>query len=123
MSALPTKTGRALTFLSIRVRRSRIAVGFRNALLSMRMRRWLREPDEPRNVRIDHYARRLRSRETGFGSGPWVDDDERWPDFRRPPEDDDDGLAGSRIPRRPVLDPGSASATLTFDEYDDRSQG
>jgi len=115
MSVIQTKTGRALTLLSIRVRRSRIAVGFRNAVLSMRMRRWLREPDEPRNVPIDHYARRPRSR--------WVEEDDRWPDFRLPPEDDDDGFAGSRIPRRPVLGPGSASATLTFDEYDDRSQG
>jgi hypothetical protein len=102
----------ALTLLSIRVRRSRIAVQFRDAILSMRMRRWLREP-EPRKIRIDHYARRLRSLETGFGSGRWwVEEDDCWP------EDDDDGLAGSRIPRRPVVDPGSASATLTFDEYD-----
>jgi hypothetical protein len=111
MSAIPTKTGRALTLLSIRVRGSRMAVGFRNAVLSMRMRRWLREPDEPRNVRIDHYARRLASLETGSGSERWwVEEDDRWPD------DDDDGLAGSRIPRRPMLDPGSASATLTFEE-------
>lgn len=112
MSGLPTKTGRALTLLSIRVRVSRIAVGFRNAVLSMRMRRWLRESDEPRRVRIDHYARR---------ASRWVEEDDRWPDVRLPPGDDDDGLAGSRIPRRPLLDPGSASATLTFDEYDDRS--
>lgn len=108
----------ALTLLSVRVRGSRIAVGLRNAVLSMRMRRWLREPDEPRKIRIDHYARRLASLEPGSGSERWwVADDDGWPG------EDDDGLAGSRIPRRPVLDPGSASATLSFDEYDDRSHG
>ena len=101
----------AVTLLSLRVRGSRLAVRLGNAVLSMRMRRWLREP-EPRKVRIDHYARR---------ASRWAAEDDRWPDFRLPPGDDDDGLAGSKIPRRPLLDPGSASATLTFDEYDDRS--
>jgi hypothetical protein len=102
----------ALTLLSVRVRRTRIAVGLRNALLSMRMRRWLREPDEPRRIRIDHYASRPGYRQAAFGSEQWWnEDDDPWP-----PGDDDDGLAGSRVPRRPVLDPGSASATLTFDD-------
>ena len=101
----------ARTLLSIRVRRSRIAVGLRNTVMSIRMRRWLREPDGPRTVQTDHYARSPR---------PRVEEDDRWPHSWSPPEDLD-GFAGSRVPRRPVLDPGSASATLTFDEYDDPS--
>jgi hypothetical protein len=69
-----------------------LTVDFYNAVLSMRMRRWLQEPD--------------------LEGGD--------PGFRLPPGDDDDGLSGSRIPRRPILDPGAASAALTFDESDDQ---
>jgi hypothetical protein len=97
----------ALTLLSIRARRFRIAVRIGNAVLSIRMRRWLGEPDEPRKVRIDHYATSRR---------PRVEEDDRFPGSWPPPWADD-GLAGSRVPRRPVPDPGSASATLSFDEY------
>jgi hypothetical protein len=110
MTDLATRTERTLKLLSLRMRGSRIATEFRIAVLSMRIRHWLRKPYEPRQIRLDHFATR---REPGVAPDDW--------DIWRRPEDDD-GPAGSRVPRRPLLDPGSASATAGF-EYDDRSSG
>jgi hypothetical protein len=72
---------------------SRLTVGFYNAVLSMRLRRAARDnPD--------------------WGLDP---DGVRTP-FGLPPDDGEDGLAGSRVPRRPLLGGGSAASALIPDE-------
>jgi hypothetical protein len=77
----------------------RLMMGFYNAVLSMQLRRWLSEPDEPG---ADRPRRERPMREP---------DDE-------PPFGWDDGGAGARVPRRPLIGPFHPPAAVQLEEPD-----